>query len=342
MRLVWAEPGVWQPYRGEPVDPFVLGVTKPGPSNTGLTGPTTSVQSSDVTFSTADQTITDTRFDGNVRVAANNITFQNCHFRGRASNTANNIVRANDAGVTGTRFERCLFDNRWFPSDVGTNGAHGAIQCHNTTLVRCELRGAVDGVGILAPGAVTVEGCYIHGHWFFSPDGNHADGSHADGIQGHGGTISNVLIEGCTIEGLLDGTLPNSQAGIPPTYDNGVLVAGHGWYTTYFSLWDGIYDWVPWATSAVLFGGSSIHNVQILNNWLDGGGYAAINLNNQINNSSSSDVVITGNRVGATVRDKSGGRSWLLICSSSLTTALTLSGNVNADDGTTNNSRRNG
>lgn len=337
---------VWKNIDGDEISPvaFTLGVTKPDATNTGLVSATTSVNSAaDTTFSTNGQVVTDTRFDGNINVTGDNVSFYNCWFRGKETTTGNNIVRANDAGQTGAIFERCLFENKWFPSDNAANGAHGGIQCHDTTLIRCEIKSATDGIGIVAPGNVTAQGCYIHGLWFFSPDSGHlTDGTHCDGIQGHGGTIGSVVIEGCTIEGLLNDALPNSQASIDPVYSGSNLIAGNSWKVDFFDDWDGIYDFPPWGTSAILFGGTAVNSLSIINNWLDGGGYAAINLNNNITDASSSAVVITGNRIGPNVRDKTGGNGYVLINSSSLSSDLTLSGNTNEVGGAANNTRRNG
>lgn len=306
---------------------------------------TSTVVTADVTITPADGDVQSVLFEGNVQLTGDRtgMKMADCVFRGKQSNTSNNIVRANHATQVGNLFEHCLFDNWWFPSDNAANGGHGGVQGHDMSLYRCELKSSTDGIGIVAPGNVTIEGCDIHGLWFFSPDSNHlTDGTHCDGIQGHGGTIDNVTIEGCSIQGLLNDSLTNSQASIDPVFDGSDLIGGHSWKDDYFSLWNGIYSYPPWGTSAILFGGSAVNGLHIIDNWLDGGGYAAINLNNNINNSSSSDVVITGNRVGGNVRDKTGGRGYLLICSSSLTTDLTLSGNVNENDSTANNSRRNG
>lgn len=336
--------GRWSQLVDEYPNDFVLGTTKPVAANTGLVSPTTStVSGADVSYGVNGQVVSDTLFLVNVNVTADFVYFFNCEFQGKVTTTANNIVRANAAGQNGAVFERCKFANRFFPSTDGTAGAHGSLQAHDVTLIRCDMSQAADGLGIITPGGVTAQGCYMHDHWFFSPNSDHLnDGNHCDGVQCHAGVISNVLLEGCNIEGIVDDTLPNSQAGIDPIYSGTTLVGGNSWKADYFSAWDGIYPYPPWATSAVLAGGSGLVNWQLIDGWLDGGGYACVNLGPGITDATSSGIVITGNRVGSRNRDKAsnGGRSWLLICSSSLSADLTVSGNTNEDDGTPNNSVR--
>lgn len=330
----------------EVLDPFVIGTTKPNASNTGLYAPTTStVTAADTTYSTAGQTITNTLFTGNINVTAANVTFENCEFRGKSTTTSNHIVRVNSSTQSGATFTRCKFVHAFHPSTDGADGAHGGIMGHNVTLTRCDISGGADGIGMATASTgttlqnVTVEGCYIHDLWFFSPNRDHSDGNHCDGIQGHK-ALNDVSIIGNTIEGLLDDTLDNSQAGITPVTDgSGNLISGNLWYTE-FPDWQG-YAYPPWATSAILLGrtgaGGGLTNVTIDRNWLNGGGYAAINLNNGYTDSNCANVVITNNRVGATLRD-----GYLLICSSSLSADLTFTGNVLEATGAAANSRRNG
>lgn len=318
------------------IDPFVLGSVKPTAVNTGLITPTTdTITAADTTFSTPGQVITNTRINGNINLAAANIRFENCDIRGKLTTTANHIARANNAAQTGAYFYRCKIQNDFHPSTDGADGAHGGVMGKSMTLERCDISGGTDGIGIVGS-SVSVLGCYIHGLWFFSPNSDHpSDGNHCDAIQCHMG-VSNVNIYGSTLEGLLDDTLEHSQAGIPPTYSGGTLVSGNSWYYDYPD-WQG-YDYPPWGTSTILFGYASpfsLTNINIEKNWIDGGGYACININSNWTNANTSNIVIKDNRVGAHNRD-----GYLVICNSGL--SMTLTGNVNEVDGTANNSRRNG
>ncbi len=336
---------------------FILGETKPNASNTGLVSPTTTTDNTAAITLTAGSVVENVLFNGNVLFGDDDIHMYNCRIRGKTSNTTQNITRNTTAGITGITLERCQLDNRWWPSDNAANGAHGGIQGASMTLTRCDISGACDGVMLIGPGNVNLLGNYIHGQWFFSPDNNHlGDGTHSDGIQGTGSTMTNILIEGNTIESLLDPTLPNSQAIIDPVYSGSNLIAGNPWHTNVTPTFyeqraadQGLgFGNTLWGTSAILFGRSgtaTLSNLNITKNWLDGGSYAAINLDNGWTNSTATNIDITDNRLGPHVRDQTGGRPYLLICSSSLTTQLTLSGNVYEDTGlpiTGSNLRRNG
>lgn len=344
--------------------PFTYGTTRPvsGVNAGYVTSPTSQNTNADTTYS-GGETITDTEFLGNINVTSGIPTyFYNCLFRGKITNTANNLVRTNNVAQSGAVFERCTFDNRWFPNDNASNGAHGCLQGHDVTLIRCDMMHAADGLGIVAPGNVTAWGCVMHDHWFFSPDANHlADGTHVDGVQGHGGVIGNVDLWGCDIQGLGDPTLPNSQLDVAPVFSGGTLIAGNAWRTAYAANWTGgpipssaffypVHTYPPWGTSAVLFGhGSSgtqsLTNIRIRQGWLNGGGLAMINIAPGFDDSKVNSFEITDNRVGPIGRDRqpSNGKPYLVIRNSALTSAkLTVSGNYNEDDGTPNNSLRNG
>lgn len=333
---LWVGGGVTLPVNST----FTLGTTKPNASNTGLIAPTTSIISTaDVTYSTPNQVIENVLFLGNVRVTATNVRFYNCEFLGKNSTTSNHIVRANDVAQAGVVFERCKFSSRYLPDTDGSLGAHGGVMGHNMTFIRCDFSGACDGIGIVGSN-VLVQGCYFHDFWFTSPNADHlTDGNHCDGIQGHGMSMSNITIDGCTIEGLVDDSLPNSQAQFPPVYSGANLISGNSWYDD-FPHWSAYtdFDYPPWATSAVLFGYSgtpTLSNLTITRNWLDGGGYAAINLSPSWVNGNATNIVVTNNRLGAHQRD-----GYLLICKNTLT--VTLTGNTYEADGTAANTRRNG
>jgi hypothetical protein len=276
------------------------------------------------------------------------VTFDNCDFAGKNVPTGNHFCRAlyttpNAAKVT--TFNRCKFYPRYWDAADGADGPRGGIMGTKMVINRCDISGLTDGLGFAAQSAtptdITLTGNYIHDLWFTSPDSEHtSDGSHADGAQGHQ-FLQNLTIRGNTIEGIVLDTLANSQAQYPPVYSGSTLIDGNGWYNDYFSQWNGIYAYPLWATSALLFGrsgtGGGLTNVVIDQNWLDGGGYAMININPGYTNANSSGIQITNNRIGARNRD-----GYVLICSSSLTSALTFTGNVYEATGTPANTRRNG
>lgn len=321
-----------------PLDPFTLGTTKPDATNTGRYAPTTTtVTAAETSYTVAGATIRDTLFLGNINVAAANITFENCEFRGRPSNTANHIVRVNNAAQSGAVFNRCTFVNDYHPSDTGLNGAHGAIMGHRYTLNRCDLSYGCDGAaGATASTStllqdITIQGCYIHDLWYTSPGGPGNDGNHCDGFQAHK-RASNLTFIGNTIEGIVLDTIDHSEAQYPPVYNgSGTLTSGNPWYDDYPS-WVGVYDYPLWATSAIgLFCPTTdpgLTNITIDRNWLDGGGLAVINLDPDHTSSNSSNIVITNNRMGRRNRD-----GYFLIRKSTLASVITLSGNVYENTG---------
>lgn len=330
---------------GLPSGGFVLGVTKPDDTNTGIDGPTTSTDNSaDITLG-AGTPIHRVLFNGNVRFTAPR-QLVNCRIRGKTSTTSQNTARI-DQTITGgyVELERCTLDNRYHPTNGG-NGGHGGIRGPYLKTTRCNISGGHDGIGLLSPGFVYSYGDYIHDLWFSSPDSQHTtDGSHCDGIQGHGQSLDTIEVYGSNIEGLLNNSLPNAQGGFSPAYSGSALVSGHPWFDAYETerTAQGHPDDVPWGTSGILFGytaGARLDNLWIHDGWITGGGYACINFDPRWVASNTSNLVIERMRVGALTRDQSGGRPWLVICKNTL--PITIADNVNEDDDTPNNSRRNG
>lgn len=340
-----------------PPDDFVLGVTKPDEFNSGLvttTGLTTI--SVDTEYGTAynGQTISNTIFNGLVRVSGINIGFLNCWFRGRNSAGLNYVCRCNDNSGTrfqsGAYFERCLFESQYYHPTDADQGATGGLMGHKYTAYRCEFFGTCDGLGMsnTAGGIsqdVNIIGSYVHDLYFQSPSTGHpTDGSHVDAFQTHGGTMNNVLVQGSNLVGLCKAGIGNSQLEFPAVTSGPNLLSGNREYNNSFSLWNGIYPNPPWATTtaAVLAGGTSINNYRIIDGWLDGGSYACVNLQPGLTSANSSAVEVSGNRIGANTRDKLSGRSYVVIRGAGLASVLTVSGNTNENDGTPNNLVRNG
>jgi hypothetical protein len=326
---------------GAPAD-FILGTTKPDATNTGLVSPTTTTDNTSALTIGAGSDITDTLFNGNVLVTGQR-KFYNCRFRGKTTNTSQNIIRTDPSIPDGdfAEFERCQIDNRWFPTNGG-NGGHGGIRGPKFKTTRCDISGAADGLGMLAPGFCYDYGSYIHGLWFTSPNSEHlTDGSHCDGAQGHGQPLDTIEFYGTNFDATLDDTLTNSQAGNDPVYSGTSLIEGNPWHTNvdptfYLDRADAQgFEYVPWGTSAILFGyltSSTLDNVWIHDGWVNGGSLAAINLDNRWVDSNTSNLKIERMRLGTTVRDSTGGRPYFIICKNTLTFA-SLTDNVYEDTG---------
>lgn len=318
--------------------------------NTGLFRATTAtVTAADTTYSTAGQIIMDTRFEGNVKVTADDVWFINCEGVGKNSTTANHAFRVHwDTATSGGGFVRCkLGPSQYLPSSDANDGAQGAVMGRNMTLLYCDISGFCDGIGLAASsGSITdvfAHGNYIHDLWYSSPNSNHlTDGNHCDGVQGSTAGLSDVTFSYNTIKGLCNPALSNSQLQYPPVFSGSDLVSGNPWYTTYASLWNTLYGYPPWGTAALGFyrisGG--LVNLYIIENWLDGGGYACVNIEDTFVDSNCQDVALINNKTGPNTRDKTSGLSYLLICGSGLSGDLTVTGNTDELTGAANNSVR--
>lgn len=174
-----------RPPTGEPG--FVIGTTLPSSSTTGVpAGTALTVQSTDITYTTPGQVIEGVDFACFVRVAAANVTFRNCRFRGRdtgyVSLTSGHLLYCNDSTSAGLLLDRCTFAAdypRWW-----LNGVYG----QGFTARRCDFSAVVDGIMVRQGGATTIEGCYFHDFYFSDQSQDQAASNppywtHNDGIQ---------------------------------------------------------------------------------------------------------------------------------------------------------------
>ena len=253
------------------IDTFILGTTKPTSANTGLNVEGISPASlttvnGNVTHAVNDTVYENIRFTGYVNVTGKRITYKNCWFN--ASNLADTaLVRCMNSNTEAIRFENCLFQ----PSGFGTNAENALENCifgHDFILLRCELSGGIDLIGLYSGVALStparniqVLGCYMHDMTYFSPDSGHADNqTHNDGFQIHGG-VHDFLLYGTRVDGTLNPSV--GQASDPPVTVDGQHISGNKQYPWLVSM--SCFMLTPANTTA------GVNNFVVDSNWLGGG-----------------------------------------------------------------------
>lgn len=227
-------------------------------TTTGLTNVTTTT-----TYNSANdgQTVTDKHFSAYVNVSGvKNLTFKNCWFEPPASGrSGRGTVMGRNARNENVVFEDCLFTNS-YKDPLVQNGYMG----RGAVLRRCDISGAVDGIGAAPEGAndrtdLVLEACWIHDLLYITPFSGQSDNqTHTDGLQWHGGP--GLTINGCRIEAFSNDI---SDWNVPPTPSATSREYGNSFYprrnTTSIVM----------VNSSASFAPSG--DLHITNNWLDGG-----------------------------------------------------------------------
>lgn len=310
----------------DPIPPFTMDVTKPGPLHTGLvTDSTTLISvSGNQTYATNDTIIENRRFLGKVSVTGKRIRFYNCWFN---SSVNDHLLACTNANVEDLEIERCLFR----PNGEGNNmnGPWG----HDYTAIQCDISGVIDGFGIhkTGGGAMNVEiaGCYIHDFLYLSPDASHSDNaSHNDGNQIRGGF--SIYIHGTFWNGFYDQSIGDASQPSVDHLSGSTLVHDSG--NKYYP-WMTTTSCIIWADLQYASGGFIIDH-----NWLDGGA-VCINISPAVTSLSggTGTGVITNNKWGRGMRL---GQDFTILAASSL--PLTISGNTYEDTGVAYNGRKAG
>lgn len=206
---------------------------KPTAANTGVpAGTSLTIVNGDQTYSTTGQVISGLDIRGYVKITGANITIKNSIIRGgvkscTSGNAQNSAPLWAMASATNFTFQ----DSEIAPTSA--TACMDGIWASNTTILRANIHGAVDG--IKAYNNVTVRDSYIHDLAYFASDPNQGGGeTHNDGVQSYE-CNANILISGNNID-LSTGQGGNAAYQI--TQDSGVPCS----------------------------------NIQISGNWLDGGG----------------------------------------------------------------------
>jgi hypothetical protein len=185
---------------------------KPGAGNTGVPpGTQLTVVNGDQTYSNDNQVISGLDIRGFVQIRGKNVTIKNSIIRGRAGPRCNSAViwvRA-DAGASAT-----IQDSEIAPSHP--HPCLDGIWAVNTTLLRMNIHGAVDG--IKAHDNVTVQDSWVHDLSWFASDPNQGGGeTHNDAVQTWEGNRHIVLRHNTLHPG------PRGNAAYQVTQDGGKI-----------------------------------------------------------------------------------------------------------------------
>lgn len=188
-------------------DSFTLRITKPTSANTGprIAESSLANYAGSFTNATSAKPITGLAITGQIDANANNIKFSDSLILMGANpdpgTTYLGIKATNAAMPSGMTFEFCEIR----PSVQTVD--HYGIQGRGFTLYRCEITGVVDGAVVhgttTTQGAVSIQGCFIHGLAHYEVDPRQSGTpSHDDGIQVEGAldfeAIGNTILGGYT------------------------------------------------------------------------------------------------------------------------------------------------
>jgi hypothetical protein len=148
------------------------------------------VVTGDQTFAVDGQVIEGKEFRGFVTVTASNVTFRNCLFRGRATESNAVLLDAEDGSNT------VVEDSEFVPAKP--SATIDGLATVSTSIYRADIHGSVDGVK--AGSDTLIQDSYIHDMSWFPSDPNQGGGpTHNDGIQSFGGD-SGVTLRHNTID----------------------------------------------------------------------------------------------------------------------------------------------
>lgn len=325
---------------------FVLGQTKPNASNTGLVAPTTATSTGGtLNIDTPNSVYENIRFDRFVVVRTSGVRFYNCEFRGPASGLeAFNVNSRMLLTVTNDNAFDVVIERCRFRPQVHSDRYNSAVYGHDFTLLRCDLSGVQDLIGVnwgndTNAANVAVLGCYLHDlayHCPYSAQSNNY--SHNDCIQLHQKSgHRNVLIHGNTFEAFIDTSSPDFEAPVwSGTPFDSTLQEGHPAYNA--DPDEIVLAELGFSCAGVMANINSgslpatISNVEISKNWMNGGSNGAINVGSNWSGTNHS-LRIVDNRWG---RDFYQGAHHVMTKASGFhfTGDSELSGNVYEDDET--------
>lgn len=173
-------------------DRLVPGTYTPDASNTGLVNPALLTNYTGTSFLAASGAVYENlRFNVLLNVAAANVIFRNCLFRGAANPTTDNAcVYLTNAAGKNVLFEDCEVDPQ--TPNLYNTGIYGG----EFTARRVKLHNLTDYFGLNRPN-VRLEGCWGYDFSYFSPSANQPgdNQTHNDAIQFHPG-VSGVVLKG--------------------------------------------------------------------------------------------------------------------------------------------------
>lgn len=244
----------------------VLGVDKPGLTNTGIpSGATLSRRDGIINVTTPGTVLEDLDIYGKVIVSTTDVVIRRCRVRGPAS-----YVSAQDSSqalitCTGAGVRRLLVEDCLLKPDRPHNSMNGMLG-HNFTVRRTNFENCSDGIGVFntsnPSGAVNVyiEGNWLHSFYFIRPSdkGTRPEGTHNDCLQISGGSAIRVI--GNTLDAFYNPNLGSAPLDGSPT--GAYQVTGNQYFPKMT------------ATAAVIITPNvgPVANVVVDKNWIDGGG----------------------------------------------------------------------
>lgn len=274
---------------------FVLGATKPSAANTGIAS--LGLKRSDLTAVSASAfvPVTGATYRGlnfvggriTPPAGVTNVTFIGCYFGGGSDNSSAQVMLTG-ATKWGWTFLQCTFK-----PDPQSNG-QGYVECdnidgHDYAVIRCDLSGGTDGLGVFNtyaktdPLNVSMLGSYWHDFCFANNDPSHLSDatnpgwSHNDGMQIQGG--SGVLVQG-----------NNFQVYLDPITSIGYLTSPNQYAAISYRNWG--------CGVTVSPNVSPVYGITVTQNWFNGGG-ANFQMNSSQYSGGPSDIgEISLNRFG--------------------------------------------
>ena len=245
------------------IDDFILGMTKPDATNTGVPGSAPLTQY----IGPATLTAPNINYDGlifsnfmKLRASATGSTFTNCLFQGpTVAPLGQSALLSSEPGIDGIEITRCTFRPR--VPGYYVNGIYG---WGGVTISRCDISRVVDGIDPFG-GSYFVFGNYIHDFAHYSPSPTNGDNqTHNDAMQIQGG--SGTVVVGNNFQAFADMAVSTDTLGLlgPQNQVNSCMM--------------------------IKPDVSDISSLTVTDNWLDGGMYS-INIANR----SASPVRTIGN-----------------------------------------------
>lgn len=268
---------------------------------------TTGAWSADADLEPVDSSITyDSSYNGQlvenklfrhmVYVTGQNIRFRNCKFIGPNSYVTAEIVHVRSNTARNIEFVDCTIKPRYVDYRVHCIAGHGM------RLLRCDISGGVDGVGVVpytggtwsGRADVEIEASFIHDLAFSSPDPTKTDNqTHNDLIQWHGG--AGLTIFGCLLLGYLMPGAGDIDAAHEPTEAH--RASGHG-AGSHFPVSSRSGRRRAMGVLMVSPGNGTHSSLEVRTNWIDGG-YAGINFAGATSDWLEADgSIVTDNFIG--------------------------------------------
>lgn len=248
-------------YSGSVNDTFVIGVTKPDATNTGVpAGTSLAIHSGDYTANVAGAIVQNLRIEGRLTITAADVTVKNCEIVGAAALPTTgeyNLVQITNSAAINVTVEFCTINPR--AVNESTNG----IRMTSAILRRCKIANVVDHISLVGSddGSI-IEGNYCDQQAYLTPCSYQGDNqTHNDIIQFHNSSGNsggkNAIIRGNTFVAKYGSGGTHSPDG-SWDHKSGTTPSGSS------NASCAVFMFSPFSSAKVL-------GVVIEDNWLDGG-----------------------------------------------------------------------